>query len=194
MSKNYSLDVSPPNEQRIPEYVRDDDWTRSFLHQARIGHFATHWEGQPFITPSTFWFDEERNEIIFHSNIVGRVRANIEHHELICFEASENGDFLPSNVALEFSVQHAGVIVFGRGHVIEENEAKRRALYGLISKYFQGMEAGKEYRPITDKELARTSVYAIKIESWSGKKNWSEHPDQSDEWPAFELTHHDKLD
>jgi nitroimidazol reductase NimA-like FMN-containing flavoprotein (pyridoxamine 5'-phosphate oxidase superfamily) len=185
MSKNYSLDVTPPNEQRIPEYVRDDDWTRSFLHQARIGHFATHWEGQPFITPSTFWFDEERNEIIFHSNIVGRVRANIEHHELICFEASENGDFLPSNVALEFSVQHAGVIVFGRAHVIEENEAKRRALYGLISKYFQGMEAGKEYRPITDKELARTSVYAIKIESWSGKKNWSEHADQSDEWPAL---------
>ncbi len=194
MSKNYSLDVTPPNEQRIPEYVRDDDWTRSFLHQARIGHFATHWEGQPFITPSTFWFDEERNEIIFHSNIVGRVRANIEHHELICFEASENGDFLPSNVALEFSVQHAGVIVFGRAHVIEENEAKRRALYGLISKYFQGMEAGKEYRPITDKELARTSVYAIKIESWSGKKNWPEHADQSDEWPAFELTLHNKLD
>ncbi|MFQ5944267.1 MAG: pyridoxamine 5'-phosphate oxidase family protein, partial [Anaerolineales bacterium] len=169
MSKNYSLDVTPPNEQRIPEYVRDDDWIRGFLHRARIGHIATLWEGQPFITPSTFWFDEERNEICFHSNIVGRVRANIEHHAQVCFETSERGDFLPSNVALEFTVQHAGVIVFAKAFVLEAREAKQRALYGLINKYFTGMVAGKEYRPITDEELARTSVYAISIESWSGK-------------------------
>jgi hypothetical protein len=47
------------------------------------------------------------------------------------------------------------------------------------------MEAEKEYRPIMDEELARTSVYAIKIESWSGKKNWPERAEQSDEWPAL---------
>ncbi len=185
MSKNYSLDVTPPNEQRIPEYVRDDGWIRSFLRQARIGRIATHWEGQPFITPSAFWHDEERNEIIFHSNIVGRLRANIEHHEQICFETSKNGDFLPSNVAMEFTVQFAGVIVFGKASVIEEREAKRRALYGLIRKYQPGMEAGKEYRPIMDEELTRTSVYVIKIESWSGKENWPERAEQSDEWPAL---------
>ncbi|MFV2043088.1 MAG: pyridoxamine 5'-phosphate oxidase family protein [Anaerolineales bacterium] len=185
MLKNYSLDATPPNEQRIPEYVRDDDWIRGFLQQARIGHIATYWEGQPFITPSSFWFDEERNEIVFHSNIVGRVRANIEHHAQVCFETSESGDFLPSNVALEFTVQHAGVIVFGTARVIEASEARRRALYGLIGKYFPDMDAGKEYRPITDEEMARASVYAISIESWSGKKNWPEHAEQSDEWPAL---------
>lgn len=185
MPKNYSLDVTPPNEQRIPEYVRDDDWIRSFLHHARIGHIATHWEGQPFITTSTFWFDEQRNEIIFHSNIVGRIRANIERHTQVCFETSESGDFLPSNVALEFTVQHVGVIVFGTAHVIKENEAKQRALYGLIGKYFPDMVAGKKYRPITNKEMARTSVYTIEIESWSGKENWPERAEQSEEWPAL---------
>ena len=51
MSKNYSLNATPPNEQRIPEYVRDDDWIRSFLYQARIGRIATHWDGQPFSRP-----------------------------------------------------------------------------------------------------------------------------------------------
>jgi len=186
MSKNYNLDATPPNEQRIPEYVRDDNWIRSFLHEARIGRIATRWERQPFITPSSFWYDEERNEIIFHSNIVGRVRANIEHHEQVCFETSKNGDFLPSNVAMEFTVQYAGVIVFGQACAIEEPQAKRRGLYGLIRKYYPGMEAGEEYRSITDEELERTSVYAIKIESWSGKENWPERAEQSDEWPALE--------
>ena len=45
--------------------------------------------------------------------------------------------------------------------------------------------AGHEYRPITDQELARTSVYAIHIDSWSGKRNWKERADQSDEWPPL---------
>jgi hypothetical protein len=32
----------------------------------------------------------------------------------------------------------------------------------------QHMTPGQEFRPITDQELKRTSVYAIAIESWSG--------------------------
>ena len=35
---------------------------------------------------------------------------------------------------------------------------------------------------ITDEELARTSVYAIAIDSWSGKENWAERAEQSGEW------------
>jgi uncharacterized protein len=44
------------------------------------------------------------------------------------------------------------------------------------------MIVGKEYRPIADQELKRTSVYAIMIESWSGKRNWPDEAEQSEEW------------
>jgi nitroimidazol reductase NimA-like FMN-containing flavoprotein (pyridoxamine 5'-phosphate oxidase superfamily) len=47
------------------------------------------------------------------------------------------------------------------------------------------MTSGEDYRPITDEELKRTSVYAIAIESWSGKRNWPQQADQSNEWPRF---------
>jgi len=56
------------------------------------------------------------------------------------------------------------------------------ALYKLIEKYFPGMKPGKEYRPITDKELNRTSVYTISIDNWSGKRNWEEEAEQSEKW------------
>jgi nitroimidazol reductase NimA-like FMN-containing flavoprotein (pyridoxamine 5'-phosphate oxidase superfamily) len=182
MPKNYGLEESPANAQRIPEHARDDAWIRGFLRRTQIGRVATRWDAQPFITPTTCWYDEERHEIVFHSNIVGRVRANIERHNRVCFEASECGRFLPSNVALQFSVQYRSVIAFGTARILEDPEEKRRALYGLIENCFPGMEAGKEYRPITDAELARTSVYAIAVESWSGKENWKEQAGQSDEW------------
>lgn len=185
MPKDYSLAVTLANEQRRPKNAMSDEWTREFLTHAPIGHIATRWDDQPFITPTNFWYDPDRHTIYFHSNIVGRTRANIERHPQVCFEASEYGKLLPSNVALEFSIQYQSAIVFGKIQVVDGDEEKRYALYGLISKYFPDMKPGKEYRPITDEELRRTSVYAITIESWSGKRNWPDETEQSDEWPLL---------
>ena len=183
--KDYSPHVTPPNAQRRPEHAQDDAWIRDFLGRAQIGHIATRWDEQPFINPTTFWYNAERHEIVFHSNVMGRVRANSERHERVCFEASEFGRLLPSNVALEFSIQYESVIAFGRIRGLADFEEKRRGLYGLIGKYFPTMTAGQEYRPITDKELKRTSVYVIVIDSWSGRRNWVERADQSDGWPPL---------
>jgi nitroimidazol reductase NimA-like FMN-containing flavoprotein (pyridoxamine 5'-phosphate oxidase superfamily) len=182
MTKDYSLDNTPANTIRRVDHACDDEWTREFLIRAQIGHVATRWDDQPFITPVNFWYDPERHEIYFHTNLAGRLRANSERHEKVCFEASEFGKFLPSNVALEFSMQYESAVAFGTIRVLEDKEDVRRALYGLIAKYFPGMEPGEHYRPITGTELKRTAVYAIAIESWSGKRNWKEQADQSQEW------------
>jgi nitroimidazol reductase NimA-like FMN-containing flavoprotein (pyridoxamine 5'-phosphate oxidase superfamily) len=185
MARDYS-NQSPTAFQRLPEYSRDEDWIRAFLRQARVGHIASARDNQPFLNPSTFWFDEENHQIVFHSNLAGRIRSNIEANPRVCFEASELGEMLPSNVALEFSLQFRSVIVFGTARLISNPAEARRVLYGLINKYFPALTAGKEFRQITDKELARTSVYAIQIEEWSGKENWKDRADQSDEWPPLD--------
>ena len=164
----------------------DDGWIRAFLKEAKVGHIATSVDGQSFINPTTFWYDEENHQIVFHSNAAGRVRSNIESNPKVSMEASELGRLLPSNVALEFSLQFRSVVIFGTAHIISDPSEARRMLYGLISKYFPGMTAGREYREITDKELRATSIYAIKIEVWSGKENWDERAEQSDEWPVLE--------
>jgi len=181
MPRNYT-EQAPTAYQRLPEYKRDDDWIRAFLRTATVGHIASSRDGQPFLNPSTFWFDEDNHRIIFHSNVTGRVRSNLENSPRVCFEASELGKMLPSNIALEFSLQYRSVIVFGTAHLVTNPAEARNVLYGLIQKYFPKMQPGKEYREITDKELKRTSVYAIQIEEWSGKENWKDCADQSDEW------------
>jgi nitroimidazol reductase NimA-like FMN-containing flavoprotein (pyridoxamine 5'-phosphate oxidase superfamily) len=179
--EEYSVEKGSLHKQRLPEYAQDDQWIVNFLNNTKIGHIATRWNNQPFITPSTFYFDEDAQEIIFHSNIVGRVRANIERHPEVCFEASEYGRFLPSNIALEFSMQYESVICFGTIRIIENKEEKKKGLNNLIKKYFPDMKPGKDFRPITDEELLHTSVYAISIESWSGKRNWRDQAEQSNQ-------------
>src|SRR3990172_7895675 len=78
MPKDYSLEITPANAQRREEYTQDDAWITEFLQRTPVGHVATRWDEQPFITPTTFWYDPGRHEIYFHSNIIGRVRANSE--------------------------------------------------------------------------------------------------------------------
>lgn len=118
--------------------------------------------------------------------MAGRVRSNIESNPKVSLEASELGKLLPSNVALEFSLQFRSVLVFGSARLVADPAEARHLLYGLIGKYFPTMRAGKEFREITEKELRATSIYVIQIESWSGKENWAERADQSDEWPALD--------
>ena len=185
MPRDYQHEA-PTAFQRLPEYQRDDDWIRHFLREAKVGHIASARDGQPFLNPTTFWFDEANHQIVFHSNIAGRLRSNIENNARVCFEASDMGKMLPANVALEFSLQFRSVIAFGNARLVTDPEEARRVMYGLIQKYFPAMTAGREYRAITDKELKRTSVYAIQIESWSGKENWKDRADQSDEWTPLD--------
>lgn len=187
MSRDYNLNKVPPTAfQRKPEYTRDDEWIRAFLRTGEVAHLATVWEGQPFVTPTNFYFDEAGHRLILHSNTTGRLRANIDHHPQVCAEISEVGRYLPSNVALEFSLQYRSVIVFGNARIIGDPEDQRRMLHLLIAKYFGPMERGKDYRPVTDQELKRTTVYELRIESWSGKENWQDQADQSDEWPPLD--------
>ena len=182
MPRDYSK--SPTAHQRIREHQRTDDWIRAYLHEAKICRIATSWDDQPFVMANTFWFEEDNHRIIFHTNLAGRMRANIERNPKVCLEVSELGKLLPSNVALEFSLQYRSVMVFGTVRVLGEPAEQRGALYGLIGKYFN-MIPGTEYRPITEDELRQTSVYALDIESWSGKENWQERASQSDDWPAL---------
>ena len=184
MPRNYTR-ATPTQYQRLPEYTRDDAWIAAFLSRAEIGHLAHSREGQPFITPTNFWFDEPKRRVIFHSNIAGRLRDNLEHNPRVCLEVSEYGRFLPANTALEFSTQYRSVMVYGAVEILVDDDQKRAALYGLLKKYFPTLNPGVEYRPITDAELKRTTVYALGIESWSGKENWPEQALQLPDWPPL---------
>jgi nitroimidazol reductase NimA-like FMN-containing flavoprotein (pyridoxamine 5'-phosphate oxidase superfamily) len=188
MSK-LSFDPSqrPPEQQRRNRQhkVQSDEWVRAFLHRAQICTIATAWEDIPFTNTTLFWYDEAGGRIIFHSNVMGRVRANIEHNPKVCLTCFEPGNLLPSNAAVEFSIQYRSVVVFGEAQVIEDQAEAAAVLDRLIAKYFPHMHPGQEYRPIQTAELNHTSVYAIRISSWSGKESFAETAMQIDTWPAL---------
>lgn len=101
----YGLEHRPPNRQRRPQNVVPDEQIRALLGRGLVAHIATRWDEQPFVTPTSYLYDEAAHAIVFHSNVVGRIRANSERHTQISLVVSEFGNFLPSNDPLEVSVQ-----------------------------------------------------------------------------------------
>ncbi len=96
---------SPINQVRRRDRAQDDDWIRAFLHSGAWGALATVDEGQPFINPQNYVYDEETHAIFLHGARFGRTRSNLEGGAKVCFSVSEMGRILPDEIALEFSVE-----------------------------------------------------------------------------------------
>ncbi len=156
--------------RRSDRAVEDQTWLKQFLKAAPVGTLATVHDGQPFVNTNLFVYDEASHSIITHTARVGRTRANIELHDKVCFSIMEMGRILPADEALEFSVEYAGVTIFGTISVVDEDEEAKRLLQLIMDKYAPHLTAGEDYRPPVDEELPRTTVFQIHIDDWTGKK------------------------
>lgn len=168
MAKDYT--ALPYSEVRRRDRAVDDEaWIADFIARAPVGVLATVHGGQPFVNSNLFVYDAATHVIYMHTAKVGRTSGNIQADERVCFSTFEMGRLLPAPVALEFSVEYAGVVAFGRATVVEGKEAYH-GLQLLLDKYFRHLRPGEHYRGATTQELNRTTVYRINIESWSGKR------------------------
>jgi nitroimidazol reductase NimA-like FMN-containing flavoprotein (pyridoxamine 5'-phosphate oxidase superfamily) len=169
MTKDY---INQPYTQirREDRAVTDQAWIKAFLHRAPYGILATSHNGQPFINSNLFVYDEAANAIYLHTARLGRTPANIEANGRVCLSISEMGRLLPANVALEFSVEYAGVTVFGTAAILADEAEQTHALQMLLDKYFPHLRPGEDYRAITPEELRQTAAYRLDIEQWSGKQ------------------------
>jgi nitroimidazol reductase NimA-like FMN-containing flavoprotein (pyridoxamine 5'-phosphate oxidase superfamily) len=161
----------PRSALRRRDRGKEEAWVAAFLERAPHGFLATVGEeGQPFLNSNLFVYDAGRHCIYLHTHRTGRTRDNLGSHQKVAFGVAAMGRLLPAPEALEFSVEYAGVTLFGQGHVVEDPVEAREALQRLLDKYAPHLRAGEDYRPTTDEELSRTAVYRVDIEAWSGKQ------------------------
>lgn len=194
MSGFYDPLQRDPSLSRRPQNRKGDEWIRALLARLSVGRVATVWQEEggpafPFITPLAFAYRPGTHDLVYHTNVVGRLRANTgqEHGAAsrATFEASEIGALLPSNDPLELTVQYRSVVAFGTARLLSDPDEAREALRVLSERLFTDLTIGQHTRPITDADLARTSVYALAVERWSGKENWKTAADQTGHWPAL---------
>jgi hypothetical protein len=163
---------------RIPrrrDRGKEEAWIRGFLEAAPFGFLAVpDGDGPPHLNSNLFVHDPEQRCLYLHTARTGRLRDLMEDERRVSFSVAVMGRMLPADEALEFSVEYAGVVVTGTGRVVEDADEQHRALQALLDRYAPHLEAGVDYRPPVPEELARTAVYRVDIETWSGKEKAAE--------------------
>lgn len=165
------MNTTSINQPRRQDRAKDDAWISAFLQKAPFGMSATEHKGQPYLKPTLFVYDPAARAIYFHGALEGHMRADLEANGRVCFSVAEMGRLLPADTAMEFGVEYASVVVFGRAKVIPDEAEARRALQLLLDKYFPHLRPERDYRPVIQEELNITAVYRLDIESWSGKED-----------------------
>ena len=158
------------NEVRRRDRAKDDEWIGEYLTRAPYGFLATERDGQPFLNSNLFVYDAEREAIYLHTHRTGRTRDNLAEARPVAFSVAHMERLLPAAEALEFSVEYAGVVVFGTGVVVTDPAESEEALQALLDKYAPHLRPGRDYRPIMPDEMRRTAVFRIDVEDWSGKR------------------------
>ncbi len=69
------------------------------------------------------------------------------------------------------TVGYESVTVFGAAECLTEEEEATEALKLLLARYSPDRRYGVDYTPITPEQLARTAVWRVRVEAWSGKRN-----------------------
>lgn len=165
---NKKININQPLRK---ERAKDETWIKAYLHRVPFGMIATEFDGQPFIKPTLFVYEEADNAIYIHGALVGRMRTNLEANPRVSFSVAEMGRLLPADTAMEVGVEYASVVVFGKAEVLTDADQARHGLQLLLNRYFPNLKPGIDYREILPSELDITSVYRINIDSWSGKED-----------------------
>ena len=107
---------------------------------------ATEYEGQPFIKPTLFVYDEAENAIYIHGALEGRMRTNLEANPRVSFCVAEMGRLLPADTAMEVGVEYTSVVVFGKVELLTDADQARHGLQLLLDRYFPNLKPGVDYR------------------------------------------------
>lgn len=156
--------------RRQDRAVHDEAWIKALLQRAPAGVLAASNDDQPYLNTVMFLYHEDAHAIYIHSARSGRLVDMLAANERVCFTAFEMGRLLPAEVVLNFSVEYASVIVFGRAVLVTDEAEAHPVLQQMLDKYFPHLVPGEAYRTPTAKELNVPAVYRIEIEAWSGKQ------------------------
>jgi nitroimidazol reductase NimA-like FMN-containing flavoprotein (pyridoxamine 5'-phosphate oxidase superfamily) len=161
----------PINQPLRKDRAKDDAWIKATLKRLPFGMLATEYNGQPFIKPTLFVYAEAENAIYIHGALAGRMRTNLEANPKVSFCIAEMGRLLPADTAMEVGMEYTSVVVFGRAELLTDTDQRRHGLQLLLDRFFPHLKPGIDYREILPQELDITSVYQIRIDSWSGKED-----------------------
>jgi nitroimidazol reductase NimA-like FMN-containing flavoprotein (pyridoxamine 5'-phosphate oxidase superfamily) len=172
--------ATPVNRvKRAPTRGRYDKKTiYDILDSAIICNIAYVVDGRPYCTPTGFW--REGDHLYWHGSSASRmIRAQAQGIE-VCLTVSHIDALVMARSGFHHSVNYRAVMAFGRAHLVEDTDEKRKLMDNYVDRIYPGRS--KLIRQPTIQELKATAMMSMEIESASGKIRDTHVQDDEDDY------------
>jgi nitroimidazol reductase NimA-like FMN-containing flavoprotein (pyridoxamine 5'-phosphate oxidase superfamily) len=160
-------DISRKNRVRqLPaKAAYDRETVHRILDAGLVAHVAVVQKGEPVVVPMLY--GRENDTLYLHGARKARIVRMLEESGKACVNVTLLDGLVFARSAFASSMNYRSVTVFGTGRLVDELDAKKRALHVISEHAMPGRRA--ELRLSHENELKMTGVIAIDIDSASAK-------------------------
>ena len=153
------------------------------LDEGFVCHVAFVVDGQPYAIPTGF--ARVGDVLYLHGSAASRMIRTLAEGVDVCVTVTLVDGLVLARSAFHHSINYRSVVVLGRARLVEDTTEKTDALRAFTNHVVPGR--WEEVRPVTDKELAGTSVLALPIEEASAKIRTGPPVDDEEDlsWPVW---------
>ena len=140
------------------------DEAKKLLHSSRRAVLAVNGDdGYPYAIPINYLYDEENQKIIFHGAKVGHKVDSLRKSDKVCFTVFGEETIKEE----EWAPYLQSVVVFGRCHLVENNDEIIKLAKKFAIKYYPNEDMVNE--EVTFAGMG-VQMFEIEIEHFSGKE------------------------
>lgn len=151
---------------RHPERATyDREQVYSILDEGFICHVGFVVGGQPYVIPTAYGRADD--QIYIHGSAASRMLQSLAQGVDVCVTVTLVDGFVLARAAFRQSINYRSVVIVGHARLVCENAERLEALRRLTNHVVPGR--WEEVRPPNEKEMAVTSVLALRLDEVSAK-------------------------
>jgi len=153
------------------------------LDEAFVCHVAFVVDGQPYAIPTGYV--RVGDAVYFHGSAASRMVRTLASGIDVCLTVTLIDGLVLARSAFHHSMNYRSVVILGKARFVDDRAEKAAALRAFTNHIVP--DRWDALRPVTDQELAATSVLAIPIEEASAKVRTGPPVDDEEDlaWPVW---------
>lgn len=160
---------TPTARSRIKRYPKrghyDAETVHAILDAGFICHVGYVIDGQPYVTPTSYW--RSGNRLFWHGSSASRMIRALQDGVDCCLTVTHVDALVLARSGFHHSINYRAVMAFGKARSVDDPDEKLAVLEAFVERVCP--ERWQQLRPVNRKELKATTVLSMPIDEASAK-------------------------
>ncbi len=167
--------MAPPDSAPLPDFeptprtkvkrlwqraCYDRETVYGILDAGLMCHVGYVIDGQPYVTPTAYWREEDR--VYWHGSSASKMLRNLETGIPCCFTVAILDGLVLARSGFHSSINYRSLMAFGQAEKLEDEAEKLRTLEVFSERLTPGR--WDELKPPSQQELKATTVLTMKLD------------------------------